>query len=451
MTPTIMPPGGIQFIRAFTANPLSIGAGNLLARIAYCMLCAFIIALPWGESFPIFGGLLFASWLGFLAFGITAVRIVITGQARRLSPLHYSILGFVAWVILSVLWTSDWDSTVTRATTFLQLTILVWLIWEVATTESRVRGLLLCYIIGSLLASGMTLSNYLTGHTAAQLAATHGMDKWETSRYSVSGTNENDLGLMLALSIAPIFYLLVSAKGTVVKLICWLQLVAGIVAILLTASRGALVSAAAGFMMFPLTLSRLPRRQRLVAFIAFTGLLACGIYLVPPTSWSRIFTFGSEISQGTLTHRTVLWAAGLETFRDHAFLGVGAGAYGASILRIVDIPYVAHNTFLSVLVELGVAGALLLSILLAGIFYCVVRMRYLERCLWITLLLTWMIGVSALTWDYRKPTWLLFGLVTAHIYSRRAEESRFISFTGSYSAVAVPGMPLKREVFTERV
>jgi O-antigen ligase len=111
----------------------------------------------------------------------------------------------------------------------------------------------------------------------------------------------------------------------------------------------------------------------------------------------------------------------LEAFRDHAFLGVGAGAYGPTILRVVDVPYVAHNTFLSVLVELGVIGALLLLALLASFYYCAKRMQYLERCLWMTLLLTWTVGVSALTWEYRKPTWFLFSLLTAHVYSRRQE------------------------------
>ena len=80
---------------------------------------------------------------------------------------------------------------------------------------------------------------------------------------------------------------------------------------------------------------------------------------------------------------------------------------------------VAHNTFISILVELGVVGALLLFMLLASMVYSAIRMRYLDRCLWISLLLTWTIGVSALTWEYRKPTWLLFSLLAAHVYSRR--------------------------------
>ena len=69
-----------------------------------------------------------------------------------------------------------------------------------------------------------------------------------------------------------------------------------------------------------------------------------------------------------------------------------------------------------------IGGGLLLLGLLACLFYCAFRMRYLERCLWVTLLLTWIAGVSALTWEYRKPTWLLFALLTAHAYSQSADE-----------------------------
>jgi len=107
--------------------------------------------------------------------------------------------------------------------------------------------------------------------------------------------------------------------------------------------------------------------------------------------------------------------------RDHAFLGVGAGAYGPTVLKAVDIPYVAHNTFLSVFVELGVVGALLLVGLLGSALLSAILMPSLERHFWITLLLTWSVGVSSLTWEYSKPTWFLFGVLAAHVYARRSE------------------------------
>jgi O-antigen ligase len=411
-----------------TAPPLglassSAGIESALDRIAYVVLCAFVFDLPWGEYVPQLGGLVLGSWIGLLAVGVLALRTAVTWRLRILSPLHYWMLSLAAWSALSILWTVDWDSTVARVGTYLQVLTMVWLIWELAVTEGRVVGLLQAYVCGALVASIGTIYNFMTGVTAAQLASTiPGRVAWETYRYSFAYVNEDDLGLVLALSIPMVFYLLVSRKGSLLKLLCWLQLVVGVTAILLTASRGALVAAIAGLAMLPLTVFRLPRWQRVVSLTAIACLLACSLYVIPESSWARILQFAQEISGGTLTHRTVLWAAGVETFRDHAFLGVGAGAYGPAILRVVDNAAPAHNTFLSILVELGVVGALLLFALLASILYSALQVQYLERCLWITLLLTWTVGVSALTWEYRKPTWLLFGLAPAHAYARRREE-----------------------------
>jgi O-antigen ligase len=330
----------------------------------------------------------------------------------------------VGWAALSILWTMDWDSTATRVGTYLQSLVAVWLIWELAVPETRVLGLYQSYVFGTLICSIRTLGNFMMGRTAAQVYAAKGQTIWNEARYTISGLNENDLGLMLALSLPMTFYLLARRKRPLIALLLWLQLITCITCILLTGSRGALLATCTSLVMFPLIMSGLPRWQRIASIIAFMVVLAGGAYLVPEETWRRLLLLTTEVSEGTLTHRTVIWAAGLEAFRNHAFLGVGAGAYAPVVLRVVDIPYVAHNTFLSVLVELGVVGALLLFMLLASMVYCAIRMQYLDRCLWMTLLVTWTVGVSALTWEYRKPTWLLFGLLAAHAFSRRQEKSR---------------------------
>ena len=396
--------------------------GSALGRFAYAVLCAFVILLPWGEDFLSLNGLVLATWIGVVLFGIAAMRTIILRRARKVSPPHYCMLAFLGWIVLSILWTTDRGVTTTSIATHLQLVALVWLVWELVPSERLVEGLLQSYVIGSLIASAMTLYNFVSGRTAAQLAAAEGIERWETSRYSVSGVNENDLGLILALSVPMVFYLLASQKGPLTKLICWLQLIAGFTAIFLSASRGGLAAAIIALAMFPLVVTRLSRRQKLLSLVACACLIACEMYLVPSSSWERIAEAKSELVGGTLTHRTLLWSAGLSVFRDHPFLGVGAGAYGLSILRMVDVPLVAHNTFLSILVELGVGGALLLGGVLGCLFYCAARMQYLERCLWTILLLTWAMGVSTLTWEYHKPTWFLFGLLAAHAYSRRMVE-----------------------------
>jgi O-antigen ligase len=270
----------------------------------------------------------------------------------------------------------------------------------------------------------LTIYNFASGATAARLEASRGVERWEEGRYSIMGVNENDLGLMLAVSLPLIIYLVTRVKSNVMRTFLWIQLVACIAAILLTGSRGALFSALVASAMLPLSFRFLPAPQKIAATLACAGAAACAILFVPAETSGRLMQFSTELAQGTLTHRTLIWSAGLAAFREHPFLGIGSGAYAAAVLRVVNVPYVAHNTFLSVLVELGVVGALLLLGLVASLYYTAFRMRGLERRLWVTVLLTWTVGVMALAWEYRKPTWVMFGLLLAHAYSRRVNAIR---------------------------
>ena len=235
------------------------------------------------------------------------------------------------------------------------------------------------------------------------------------------------------------FYLATRRKRFLSRCVCWLHLGAVATAVLLTGSRGALFAAIVAVLVSVLGS---PSGQSLAVKFAGLGVAASGTLFIPQATLDRLLSAGTELSAGTLTHRTVIWAAGMDAVRDHAFLGVGAGAYGPTVLKAVDIPYVAHNTFLSVFVELGVVGALILGGLLASAFLYAFLMPSLERCLWIALLLTWSAGVSSLTWEYRKPTWFLFGMVAAHVYARRSEPLRTAGSTPSVRSI--PLAPLRQ-------
>lgn len=400
------------------------GSAAALERAAYIGLCAFLFSLPWEEA-PQLNGFALSRWLGMATLAIAVLGLAVKNERRSLSVVHYLMVSFVALSGASVFWSADAESTVTRIGTYSQLLIAVWLIWELATAEVNVLGLMRAYLLGIFVASTLTLINFAHGTTAAQLDAARGVERWEESRYSITGVNENDLGLMLAMAVPLMIYLVIRVKSNVMRAFLWIQLVACIAAILLTGSRGALLSAVVASAMLPLSFRFLPSSQKLAAALACVGAAACAIFFIPAETWGRLLLFSTELTQGTLTHRTLIWSAGLAAFREHPFLGVGSGAYAATVLKVVNVPYVAHNTFLSVLVELGVFGALLLLALMASLYYTAFRMRGLERRLWIIVLLTWTVGVMALTWEYRKPTWIMFGLLAAHAYSRRAKTILF--------------------------
>jgi O-antigen ligase len=124
----------------------------------------------------------------------------------------------------------------------------------------------------------------------------------------------------------------------------------------------------------------------------------------------------------------MIWRAGWSVFNQSPFRGVGAAAFAPSVEHALGMPFhgsgiddggpsnvelVAHNTFLSVLVEQGVIGfSLFLGILLTLVFSAW-RFPLVDRAFWLSVLLTWAIGVSSLTWEDRKPSWFLFGVLVA--------------------------------------
>jgi len=114
--------------------------------------------------------------------------------------------------------------------------------------------------------------------------------------------------------------------------------------------------------------------------------------------------------------RTVIWKQGFNEFVNNpevAVLGVGAAAYLGGVEPLYGERYVAHNVFVSVLVEQGVIGFSLFMIIL---WLLVSKIRYLERdeqYLWAFSFLTWFVGVNFLTWEHTKNTWFLFGILAA--------------------------------------
>jgi O-antigen ligase len=97
----------------------------------------------------------------------------------------------------------------------------------------------------------------------------------------------------------------------------------------------------------------------------------------------------------------------LAIFSEHPLLGVGSGSLGTDSL----LGTVAHNTFLSVLAELGLIGLSFFVVILAIVVHQAANQPKWLSWLWLTVLAIWVIGVFTLTWEYRKTTWLFLSLI----------------------------------------
>ena len=220
------------------------------------------------------------------------------------------------------------------------------------------------------------------------------------------------------------------------QFVYWLQVALCTTAVLLTGSRAAVVTLATALIIVPVLAARWSRVQRLSALAVFLIAAVGSAYIVPRSEWTRLMGISHEVQEGTLSHRTQIWAAGMEVFRENPLVGVGAAGFQDAIITKLDVPYVAHNTFISVLVELGVIGAMLLLGLLLAMFYCGLRLPALEKRLWVMMLLVWSVGVTSGVWEYRKTTWLIFGLLAAHasaITTERARDAQELGFALSAS------------------
>jgi O-antigen ligase len=372
---------------------------TLLRKSAFAFLWLLVYAIPWENAVVISGVGTTARLIGIIALGVGLLAIFVERRVRALSPGHIIIALFMLWAAISYLWSVDPEWTLRSAFSYFQLFSMVWLIWEFSPRKREQMRLIQAYVLGTYVSAIDTLYGYISHQQA------------DYQRYASTGFNPNDLGLTMALSIPVSYYLMIQSQGRMVW-ICRLQLVLAGAAILLTASRGAGLASVVALAVIPWTLARLGWRRRLSVIL--TVALAGGVlFLAPSTSWERLSTIPNELTQGTLSERTVVWKAGWEVFREHPFFGVGAGAFPQSVQSAIGLPMFAHNTFLSILVEEGVIGFGFLCALMGVLGACAKEMPQLPRRVWIVSLGVWIVGVCGGSWELRKPTWFFFGLLIA--------------------------------------
>lgn len=401
-------------------------------KAAFLFLWILVFVIPWENGIVIPGFGTFSRVVGIPAFGMALLAILECGTLRALTLQQVIIFFFLVWGGLTYFWSSAPSSTVASIFTFIQLFTMVWLIWEFAQTHRNQLLLLSAYSLGSIVSSVATLIGFL--HETRQ----HG-------RYSGLNFYPGDLAFILALAIPISLYLAVQERRRVLAWIYGAATLLAFCAIVLTASRGSLIACIPTLVMIPFLFPKVRwgRNLFVLAFFAL-GVFASWLYM-PEGSWLRLSTIGSEItsitsatSNATSNERSIIWQTGWRVFAQAPFQGVGAGAYAAAVEHIPGIasdavgtnsgdqvdPLVSHNTFFSILVEQGLIGFALFFMLLLTLVFSAWKLPGVDRIFWLCILLTWTIGASDLTWDQRKPTWVIFGLLIAVAATKLAPQAR---------------------------
>jgi len=377
---------------------------SALGHVAFAFLWLFVFSFPAEKSFDIPGLGTLSRLFGLMALGAGVLAAVADRRLRPLNRTHAALALFVFWATLTVRWSVAPDDTAIKIQTYLQLLGMAWLVWEFCPTEARVAAIMRAYVFGTFYADYDTFSRWLGAHQTYY------------QRYATAGFDPNDLALTLALSIPLSFFLAVRARRWRAW-IYWLQIAMAFLTILLSASRTGFVAACLAAAIVPLGAKYMGRTERRLIAVGVAAVVVATMAVVPATSWKRISTIGAEVQSGSFNSRSLIWSAGFAEFRQHPLGGVGAGAYPRAVEPVMGWPtwwrVVAHNTFFSVVVETGIVGFALFATVLGMLVAAVKRMAGVERLLWSVMLLVWAVGVNTLSWELRKPTWLLFALLLA--------------------------------------
>lgn len=380
-----------------------------------------VVHFPWGTVAKVLGLAVGAFWLG---------TVIIRGRLRKLTPFHIMVFLFVIWNALSLFWSADPNRALAHLRTWVQTLILVFIMWDLYTTQAAILAGLQAYILGAYVAVGSAVQNYLSSNAYYT----------NYQRFSPGDTNPDGFGFILALGIPLAWYLgssnlTTSRVNTLWKFINYGYIPAAFLGLALSGTRTALIASLVGMAFGLISLTRLRIWARIAIFLILTGAI---LYLWPQVqtleSFQRLGTTATELTEGTLNNRTNNWREGLETFVEHPIRGVGSNMYRT----VNSLGKVGHNSFISVLVELGLIGFLLFAIILAIVVNQIwSHPSTWDKSFWLTIFAVWTIGSSTLTWEHRKTTWLFMSFIVASAALTRHRERK------TYKATHLPS-PIKQ-------
>jgi O-antigen ligase len=376
-----------------------------MGSVAYAFLWLFVFCVPWEGVIRVSGVSVASRATGALALGIAMLAVLITGRLRRWNLMHVAALLFILCAGLTLLLRPGNPKVPAKYYTFVQLFAVLWMIWQLAPTRRALYGLMFSYVLGAYAASVATILLY---RSQAGLLR----------RFAVGGVDPNDLAMTLALAVPMAWYLGTVYQRPILRFVSRAYLPVGLLALGLTGSRGGMIVAFVSLAIVPLSMTRLTpgRLATAMATLALTGALAA-VY-VPDKVVARLATTQNEVESASFGGRFKLWVAGMEAFTQKPLMGYGTGGFvGAIYSKLGDQSLVAHNSYISVLVEEGIIGFLCYAVMLLSVVAAVRKLPNLERRFARVLLGALFLAMSPLTWEDRKPVWLILGVLMGLSYA----------------------------------
>jgi O-antigen ligase len=186
----------------------------------------------------------------------------------------------------------------------------------------------------------------------------------------------------------------------------------GLVAIGLTGSRGGMVATMVSLLIVPLTVTKLSPAKRAVMFalLCVAGTLA--VSYIPDTLVQRFASTSTEVEDLRFGGRFKMWVAGIRAATQKPIMGYGTSGFKTAIRPILgDATQVAHNSYISVLVEEGLVGLCLFAGMLIAVFLSLLNLPPVERRFGLVLQATLCVTMLPLTWEDNKAVWVVLAML----------------------------------------
>ncbi len=371
-----------------------------MRRVALVLLLLFAFAIPWEYSLDLgepLGNI--ARIAGSLLLLAAIPAILQAGQVRWPGALQWLVLAFFLWFCCSYFWSIDPSATWGKMRAYFQEMMVVWLVWEFTESPRDFRALLRAYVAGSWVLAVLTVANIASPEAIAA----------GQIRFAAEGQDPNDVARFLDLGF-PMAALLFDGESELLgKLLAAGYLPLGLVAVVVTASRGGFLAAVVGLAGSALLLARRHGRSVIAGVMSLPAIAGALWLTVPHETLERLTTIAEQIRGKDLNQRLNIWAAGWHAFVQAPLVGRGAGSFvAASGLAPIDT---AHNTALSIMVGGGMCALFLAVAIVAAAIRSAMQTQGALRLALATGLLVWIVTSLVASVEESRTTWLLLGLI----------------------------------------
>ncbi len=193
----------------------------------------------------------------------------------------------------------------------------------------------------------------------------------------------NYLSAYLTVPFVLAFKDILTRKNKVFPIVSALMIAFGI---LLTGSRGALVSIAIGSICIFFSFVKLTLSKALKIFIPLIALLAVVAFIaLPKESLDRLLNIGEWISDPSNVKRFGLWDNAIKAIAKQPLLGYGPQSTSDIVGSVLDIYEPAHNTFFDMCLHSGIAYIAVLSLIIGYIL--IIKKNKAAKCICLTSLI----------------------------------------------------------------